>query len=298
MNTIEIPEVGKKVEFPSSWDECNLVQIRFIFKQVLRLLGGDIGMAEFKIRVLYFLTGIKRKKRHEKKEKMMMEEQLVQKYLNVVIAADTIDFIFREQNGQQLFEYSRVGNVMPVIRKRLSRMFGPAEALFNMTFGEYMVAFDFFRRYVDHKDVNDLNKLCAVLYRPKRSGKVDNDIRVEFNANECVRRAKWWRRIPLEDKYIIYSWFSSCDNFFKTGEIEVDGQRISFRGLFKQVGGNEFGERDLGLTGILLSVAESGTFGTLEDVNRTNLYTVLLKLYHWYLEHKQMEQKTKNGKTE
>lgn len=299
MNTIEIPEIRKKVAYPASWDECNREQIRFIFRQVLRLIGGNIGMTEFKIRVLYFLTGIKRKKRHERKEKMLTEEQLAQKYLNVVMAADTINFMFQEQSGQQLFEYNRIGNVIPVIRRGMKRVYGPSEALFNITFGEYIVAFDFFRRYVEHKDENDLNKLCAVLYRARRKGKMDNDIRVEFNANECVRRARWWRRVALVDRFIIYSWFAACDNFFKTGDIEVDGNRISFRGLFKQSGGDELGEKDLGLTGVLMSVAESGTFGTLEDVNRTNLYTVLLKLYHWHLEHKRMEQKNnKNGKTE
>lgn len=299
MNTIEIPEIGKKMEYPSSWDECNRSQIRFIFREAIRLIGGDIGIVEFKIRVFYFLAGIKRKRSHERKEKMMTEDQLAQKYLNILEAAESIDFMFREQKGQQLFEYNRVGNVMPVIRKRLKRVYGPAEALFNVSFGEYMVAFDFFRRYVDNKDINDLNKLCAVLYRPKRKGQIDNDIRVEFNASECVRGAKWWSQIPFVDKFIIYSWFAACDNFFKTGEIEVDGQRISFRELFKQSGGDELGVKDLGLTGVLMSVAEAGTFGTMENVNKTNLYTVLLKLYHWHIEHKRMEQKSKkNGKTE
>ncbi|WP_303181737.1 hypothetical protein [uncultured Butyricimonas sp.] len=299
MNMIEIPEAGKKVVYPASWGECNRSQIRFIFRQALQLIGGNIGMTEFKIRVLYFLAGMKREKRHERKERMLTGEQLARKYLNVVMAADTIDFMFREQKGQQLFEYNRVGNVIPVIRGGMKRVYGPSEALFNITFGEYMVAFDFFRHYVEHKDENSLNKLCAVLYRPKRRGKIDNDIRVEFNANESVRRAKWWRRVSLVDRFIIYSWFAACDNFFKTGDIEVDGNRISFRGLFKQAGGDELGEKDIGLTGVLMSVAESGTFGTLEDVNRTNLYTVLLKLYHWHLEHKRIEQKSKkDGKTE
>lgn len=299
MNTIEILEVSKKMEYPSSWNECNRKQIRFIFREAIKLIGGDIGMLEFRIRVFYFLTGIRRKRRHERKERMMTEDQLAQKYMNVVEGANTIDFMFREQKGLPLFEYSRVGNVLPVIRSRMKRMYGPVEALFNISFGEYMVAFDFFRRYVDHKDVSDLNKLCAVLYRPRRKGEINNDLRIDFNASECVRRAKWWCRVPFEDRFIIYSWFAACDNFFKTGEIEVDGQRISFQGLFKQSGGGELGVKDLGLTGVLMSVAEAGTFGTLENVNRTNLYTVLLKLYHWQVEHKKMEQKSKkHGKTE
>lgn len=56
---------------------------------------------------------------------------------------------------------------------------------------------------------------------------------------------------------------------------------------------------ELGLTGILMGVADNGTFGPVAEVERTNLYTVLLKLYQWHLEHKRLEKiYNKHGKSE
>ena len=38
-------------------------------------------------------------------------------------------------------------------------------------------------------------------------------------------------------------------------------------------------------------------FGTVEEVKRTNLYSVLLRLYLWYLDNKRLEKMYANGKS-
>lgn len=59
----------------------------------------------------------------------------------------------------------------------------------------------------------------------------------------------------------------------------------------------ESGDPGLGLTGILLGVVENGAFGTIEEVKRTNLYTVMLRLYLWHLENERLEKMYKDGKS-
>ena len=50
---------------------------------------------------------------------------------------------------------------------------------------------------------------------------------------------------------MILSWFSACDHYFKSGEIEIDGRLISLAPLFKQT--NDSGEenefRGIGIDG-------------------------------------------------
>ena len=41
MNVIEIPEAGKRVEYPSTWEELNRGQLLFIVRQALLLMAGE-----------------------------------------------------------------------------------------------------------------------------------------------------------------------------------------------------------------------------------------------------------------
>lgn len=300
MNVIEIPEAGKRVEYPSTWEELNRGQLLFIVRQALLLMAGEMSVLEFKVRVFYFLTGIKRKRKHNRKDRYLTREEMERKYGNIVLAAETVSFVFSGREGELVFDFDCVKNLLPKVRSGWRVYHGPGDALLNVTFGEYMVAYDFYRRYMMDKEERDLNALCAVLYRPKRKRGVGDDCREEFNVHECVRRAGRFSRLSFEERFVILSWFSSCDNYFKSGEIEVDGRAISLGVLFRQEDKAVEGEGDdpgLGLTGILLGVAENGAFGTIEEVKRTNLYTVMLRLYLWHLENKRLEKMYKDGKS-
>lgn len=304
MNVIEIPEVGKKVEYPSAWEECNPRQIQYIFREAARLISGETDLIEFRIRVFYYLAGIVRKHCHERKEQLLSDEQRMIKYDNIIRASETVGFMFQEKEHQLVFEFDCVRNLIPRIKIKHQLFYGPSEALFNITFGEYRVAYDYYIRFAREHEEHDLNNLCAVLYRPARSGAWDDDIRETFNPHECVRRAKMFKKVAYELRFFIFSWFSACDNYFKTEQIEIDGRLISLSPLFRKTdedteGVPEADAGELGLTGILMGVADNGTFGPVAEVERTNLYTVLLKLYQWHLEHKRLEKiYNKHGKSE
>ena len=80
----------------------------------------------------------------------------------------------------------------------------------------------------------------------------------------------------------------------------MGGRAISLGVLFRQEDKaveEESGDPGLGLTGILLGLAENGAFGTIEEVKRTNLYTVMLRLYLWHLENERLEKMYKDGKS-
>lgn len=296
MNVIEIRKIGKRIEYPSSWEECSTEQILFIFKNAIALISGNISLSEFKIITFYHLAGIKRKKKHNRKDEMLTEEQRLRKYDNVARAAETVNFMFSALPGENIaFEFDCVQNLLPHIRLRGKKMYGPAEALLNITFWEYQVAYEYYREFIAEKEETALNNLCAVLYRPKRSGSIDDDIRIDFNPHECERRSKCFSSVAYEVKFFIFSWFAACDNYFKSSDLIVDGQSITLAPLFKSEGSSE--NDNLGLTAIMMGVADSGTFGNVDGVKRTNLYAVMLKLFLWYKENERVKKMYNDKRT-
>lgn len=118
-----------------------------------------------------------------------------------------------------------------------------------------------------------------------------------FSASQCVERAHRFNNISPLDRQIICSWFGAADHFIKTADLCVDGRVINFSPLFKQdksvsILDDDYGApAPLGITGILIAVADSGTFGTAAQVEATPLIDVLLKLYHWHCESRRLNHK-------
>ena len=114
MNVIEIPESGKRVEYPSCWEELNRKQLLFIVRLGLRLMAGEVSVLEFKVRVFYFLTGIKRKQRHNREERYLTREEMERKYGNIVLAAETVDVYKRQWNHSKVQLIKSDGNYFVV----------------------------------------------------------------------------------------------------------------------------------------------------------------------------------------
>lgn len=295
MNVIEIPEKGKKVVYPSSWEEMSRDELLFTMALAMEMLAGKISQNEFKTRVFYKLAKMHRSPWQRRKELLLTRKEQTRKWENVGRAAETISWMFsKEDDGRLVFRFDCVINPLPRIRVKHKWMIGPGEALLDVSFGEYMVAYDFFRKFSQDRDEHWLNCLCSTLYRPRSaSGK-----REDFDADRCMKREKLFTRLSQVERFIIVSWFAACDHYFKSGDIEVDGRVISLAPLFHKEDGDVKEEEGLGMTGILMAVAESGVFGNTEEVKRTNLYQVLLRLYLWHLENKRLKKIYRHGKVE
>lgn len=281
MNSIEIPDINEKIVYPSSWDECSTKEVLFIFKQALKMLSGDISKLDFQLYVFYELSGM-RLHHPRYADRYLTEEQRIQKYENIWRCCQTIDFMFSKES-QNVFEYTNLQNQVPFIRVGLKKWFSPAPALVDLTFGEYRMISDLYRIYASTHDLEAVKQMIAVLYRPK-SGRYGQ--RSVFIQEECVKRSKRLKNVPVEVIFYITSWFSCCDNYLKTSDIQIEGRFVNLSCLFKKSDEsekeeNETGDGNLGMLGIQLALAEAGPFGDIEGVDKTNLYTVLLKLYQW-----------------
>ena len=71
MNVIEIPEKGKKVVYPSSWEEMSRDELLFTMALAMEMLEGKISQNEFKTRVFYKLTKMHRSPWQRRKELLL-----------------------------------------------------------------------------------------------------------------------------------------------------------------------------------------------------------------------------------
>jgi hypothetical protein len=179
---------------------------------------------------------------------------------------------------------------------------GPQNAMQDVTFCEYRHAHRYYAAYLESRDENDLNHLIAVLYRPAKKGLTfrrffagfDGQIRVPFTSryNPVIleARVKDIARLPMAIRYGIFLFFSGCERFLVNGSVKVDGKTIEFSSIYDQRD-NEPSGADIGLTGILYSLAETHVFGSIEETDNQNLYDIMLRLYQLVSQSKAMEQK-------
>ncbi|MDN3688696.1 hypothetical protein [Cyclobacterium jeungdonense] len=91
--------------------------------------------------------------------------------------------------------------------------YGPTSAMANCTLWEYVKAEQYFTRYLKDRDEEWLNKLIAVLYRPRRRDydpQVHEDPRVPLLDTTIPFRARQIARLPLPVRIAILMWFDGC----------------------------------------------------------------------------------------
>jgi hypothetical protein len=242
------------------------------------LLAGKITLIDYQLLVFYKLTNI-RLLHPVIADRNLTYEQRLSKYDNIFRACQTINFMFPGGIQKPVFEYTCTINQLPIIRIKHEYWHSPSNALLDISFGEYRMAYDLYRQYLLDSSQEACRRLLAVLYRPilKNTGR-----RKSFDPDECLHRSKQTMRLPSEILFYVVTWFGACDRYLKTENIFVEGHEINLSCLFTNSDDDKkIGEDNLGLLGIELALAESGTFGDLDGVDRANLYTVLLKLYQW-----------------
>lgn len=91
--------------------------------------------------------------------------------------------------------------------------YGPNSALANASLWEYIKAEQYFTRYLKDRDEEWLNKLVAVLYRPRRKGydpELHEDVRVPLIDATIPYRARQVGRLPLPVRIAVLMWFDGC----------------------------------------------------------------------------------------
>jgi hypothetical protein len=303
MHTIEIPQKHLLREFPSEIQEMNPDQFVYFIDLVLRHLSGGINIFEFKIILIKYLLNIRLDWRYY----FGSEQEKDQANGEIFRISELCESFFEEieKDGQKTktFKLSFTKNLIPKIG---GKYYGPKDALQDITFAEYRIAHSFYAAYLESHDEKDLNKLIAVLYRPDKSflwfrkllPSFDGQFRIPFssrsNPNYLEKRSLAIAKLPMPLRYGIFLFFSGCEEFLAKGKVNVDGKEIDFSIIYEK-SEDSLDSPDIGLVGILYSLAETKVFGSIEETDSQNLYDIMIRLYQVVKQSKSLEAKYKNN---
>lgn len=301
MHVIEVQESDARTEIPSCFEEFTSAQILFIIEQFLILEAGVISISEFKVKVLYFLMGLKYTPKSFQKEKRMLPEELENKHCNIAQLTELLDFLFLKEQKQKkdiiTFNFKSVKNLVPEIKLNDEILIGPADALTNISFAEYRYACDQYSDFSKTKNHDALNRLVACLYRKERADyetaktslDFDGKRREKFNKHLADEKAKQFDKLAYHIRYAIYLWFRNCTIFLHEGSVTISGNSIDLSKIYDTKGKKD----ELGHAGTLFRIAEEGTFGPIDKVDDTGLYDILLKLYQIKADFEEYKRKNK-----
>ena len=264
---------------PECWDEMTTRQFKYLLRKVFVMMNNTTITKDDVLRDFanYILGG---------NAWFRLFKNKSTDYLILVNgAAEILSWIFDIENDEVSLTFDTTKNILP----RIGKLIGPKSAGFDLRFGEYRKACWMYNRYTIEHDMASLDGLVGILYRPSNSlrpstslrylNSFNGDYREPFNEHLIGKYAKRVKRVPEHLKWGIYLWFGHFCKYLMSGDFFVDGTEVSFAPLF-QSGGDADGKRDesLGMTSVLFSLAESRTFGNVDETDNASLFKVMLKL--------------------
>lgn len=298
MHTIEFLNSAKKIEIPEYLGEYTQQQYLDFCELLIQYHAGFISFHDFRIKLTYKLMNMV----HSVK-KLTAEEQETRNE-NIYRLSLFIDDLFIEKTIEgkvhKTIDLSFVDNKIPEFKHNNVIYYGPTQALLNITFDELLAAIEYYNSFNKTNNVEDLNKLIAVLYRPKKEetthniiSNYDGDIRQEFFATNVQLRAQKFENLPLPIKIGIKLFFEACINYIATAEnVNVSGNEINLSLLFS---GASSAEKGIGMLNVLFSLSETHVFGNKKETGKEHYWTILLKLYQNHLDMERQKQLTKNA---
>ena len=189
------------------------------------------------------------------------------------------------------------------------KLYGPGDFLGEMCFGEYKDLLFCADKYMRTKDVAWLTRMMAIAYRRrrlflpilKRLPHFNGRTRLKYRAGAVDFSLKRFEKVPIGVKYMFFQYVMGCIYNLKNSEsVEVDGHVCNFglifgKGRKSEDGSPESDNEDdgVGLTGVMMVLAESGVFGTIRETAEADVWDVLIRLYQLELQRREMERKMK-----
>lgn len=162
--------------------------------------------------------------------------------------------------------------------------YGPADDFDNLRMKEFHAAEMAAYRLDQEKDVDALNELVAVLYRPGKKNydtkrNVDGDIRIVYNANETELFKQKVKKWPLNIKRAIFMWYDGCRQ-----QLE-DLYPLAFESDGKTSAKNYYD----GMYGIMRGIAEKKTYGNFDEVGELYVHLAFKEIHETKLEEAELK---------
>ena len=285
MHCIEFPDAKLKRYIPCDLSECDQPQYIDMCELIFDYQNGSISYDEFRTHAVYKLLNMKRKK-----SKNEFEDE--QKFCNVYMISELIDSFFEEnKEGEKTIKQYYIHNPVPSFKPVWRTYYGPSDSFMNMTFGEYRDALRLFLDFHATGEANLLYLLSSIFYRPKKTFhfirkrlvSYDGDIREPYKSHSLEKRADAFKSAPIGFIYGFFLLFASFQKYISSAKIMWGGQEIDFSILFDASNVNKEPSPNqvpgIGMDSIAFSMAESGAFGSMKEVDNTNFWQIMIRMY-------------------
>ena len=278
------------LEYPENWDEMNKGQLLFAARWLYLLSGGKIDVDQFrKMMVDRFI-----RRDYRGLDKFADLEKKMDMWANEGLLMDTVNFFFeikKTDDGKEIYEImpGLTRNIIPELRVGLKKYYGPGDFLQGMTFAQFKDALTAAHKYMETHDDSWLTRLILICYLPKGE---------KYRMKTVLKRERKFKRVNTTHKFATFCYIMGCMQTLRTDAggngIEIDGTRCRFSLIFgNKGGGKRKGSAGIGLTGVLMTLAESGVFGDTEKTADTDVWDVLARLYQLELQRRDMEREMK-----
>jgi hypothetical protein len=257
---IDLHYSDKVFSIPEAYNELTGEQLLSV-KQVFT---RKLPMVELRLELLRVLFGM------EEKEFFALSPDLLTRilYCNIpateelpdeVPATSIVDFLLTEEG--------LTAQLLPVI----NGLYGPKSEFDNLKMKEFHVAELRYMDYIREKNLDALDELVAVLYRPCKPGydlmlDTDGDARMPFNPNELPYYRTIVAQWPHAVKIAVLQWYDNCRAYLE------DLYNEAFTG-----GESNAGTEPDGMFGLMRSLAGE-RWGTFQAVEELNVHTVFKEI--------------------
>jgi hypothetical protein len=282
MHTIYLQNPDAEKYIPSTLAECDEQQYMDMCELILKFQTGLISYENLRVLAIYKLLNMVPKNN-------ISEDQEELKNLEVYNLSEMIDSFFEhKEDNQKVIIQDYIHNPVPCIKPLWKTYYGISNQFQNVTFGEYTDALRLFYQFNATANFEILYALAAIFYRKKKNfhfiskqlNSYDGDIRKSYNPTNVDKRVKVFKYAPIGFVYGVYLLFASFQKFISSAQVPWGGKVLNLSILFDGPTGNEPEENaSIGMDSIMFTMAESGAFGDLQKVQKTNLWQILIRMY-------------------
>jgi hypothetical protein len=306
MNNLQIPQRGIYKEYAGAWEEIEPKDAVYIGKCLYWLENREIDVDMFRKLVVDRLIN-----RVNSKKAPMEGQKAFDLWGNEAKLAETVDFFFKkgkDDKGNETYEIipEFVTNLLPYVRSGWKKYWGPGYFLDEMSFVEYKDLLYCADKYMKTKDEEFLTRMMAIAYRGKRwflwilkgLPSFDGRTRTRYVPGSVEFRMKRFSKVDIGAKYIFFQYLMGCVYTLKNdgdgSGIEIDGNLCNFSLVFNRKKSDDDDQEDgVGLTGVIMALAESGVFGKIDETANADVWDVMIRLYQLELQRREMESKMK-----
>ena len=229
---------------------------------------AEINLEEFRVHGLYALLNMK-------PEESALQNIQDEKWENIYILSELLNSFFTiDENQRMHLIQDYIHNPVKSVKYKLRTLYGPKDAFFGFKYGQLEDGVGELFNFLREGDFKYLVKLFAIWHMFKGE---------KYGSFDMEKRIKFFEHLDIRYVYGFYLLFVSFFNFLtKECVISIDGKDLDLTILFKSPENTETDTNQpegLGMRSTSFQLAESGVFGTLEELRDGDGMMVLIRMY-------------------